>query len=182
MADPEIKDRNIMMASTNIKRLLAGDVAVQVVVAQLAAVFGSAAEYVECAVAEQPHTYVHQEIGARGKLAELPYGGLLQHGGKFVGAVAVNDEDTVVRGKLGVDPDSVAHHVGFRNRPGTALGAYQHIAAGDERAQRVRRILHDFFIKRHLQREQRLANGLPGSPAENRHRRKHLANRGLVTA
>ena len=92
---------------------------------------------------------------------------------------AVTDEDTMILGDGGIEPQAVAHHVGVRNLSDALCCADIHVAADYHRMEARRSLLHDALIERQLQVEQRLRQALAALPAEHGDRCQYLAADGV---
>ena len=96
---------------------------------------------------------------------------LLQHGG----GLSVTDEDAVILGRRGGQPQPVAHHVGLRHGLQRLGGADIDVAADHHRMDIAGGHSHQPLVERQLQVEQRLTEPLPPLPAEHRDRHQYLA-------
>ena len=139
----------------------------------------AACQHLDGAVGEQPQADVHQgEVG--GHEGGLHLGRrLLQHEVERRGVVAVYHEYAVVGRLFGIAPKAEAYHVGLGDGLERGVAAQIHVAAGHQRAQTLRRLLHDVLEERHLQVQQRLTDALSALPAEDGHGGEHLAARRI---
>ena len=131
-------------------------------------------------IGEQPHADVGQVVVVALQLIQRLDAGFLQHLFQHVGRLAATDEDAVVRGTRGVEPQSVAHHVGLGNGLQLSRGPYVDVAADHHRVDALRSHRHQPFVERQLQVKQRLVNALPALPAEHGYGHEHLSLYGIA--
>ena len=130
-------------------------------------------------VAEQPDADVRQVEMVLLQFGQPLDAGLLQHLLQHAGRPAVADEDTMILGNGGVEPQAIAHHVGLGNLS-YALGSTDiDVAADNHRCQTLRSLFHQSFVERQLQVEERLRQLLSTLPAEYGNRCQHLAADGI---
>ncbi len=113
------------------------------------------------------------------KLLESVDRRLLEHEVKLVAAVATRGEHSVVGGKFGVDPHTVAHHIGLRHLHPRMVGPDKHIAARYQCGKSGRCVGEYLFIERQLEREQILVELLAPLPSKHRHRCENLSHRSI---
>ena len=131
-------------------------------------------------VTQQPDADVHQEQVILHQLAHFLHARFLQHEVQLLRFLPRRYEHPVVLRQFRVYPQAVAHHVHIRNLLQRFRGTDVHVAARNQRAQSLRRPLHDFLIQRQLQRQQVLCDALSACPAEHRYRRQYLARRCIA--
>ena len=105
-------------------------------------------------VREHPHTDIRQkemialQFGERLDRRFLKH--LLQHGGRTPAA----DEDAMVLGHRGIEPEAVADDIRLRDGLQRLCGTDEHIATDYHRMDMIRRCRHHLLIKRQLYTQQ----------------------------
>ena len=117
-------------------------------------------------VTEQPHSDISQIEMVVLQLLELTDGGFLQHTLQHLRRTAVADEDAMMAGHRGVEPDAIADDVGLRDWRQWLRGADEDIAADHHRVEPAGGRLHDVLIEGQLERQQVLRKSLSALPSE----------------
>ena len=131
------------------------------------------------AVAEHPDADVGQVVVVLLQLVERLHRRLLEHLLQHGGCLAATDEDAVVLGHRGGQPETVADDVGIGHRLQGLGGTDEDIAADHHRVDIVGRHRHELTVEGQLQVEQRLVEPLAALPAEDGHGHQDLAADGI---
>ena len=132
-----------------------------------------------CPVAQYPYSYVCKVKASLQQLTECLHRGLLQHFFQYRGRLPVAHEHSVVACHRGIEPQSVAHHIGLGNGGECSFGTDEHVAAHYHGVHIARHRCHQLLIQWQLQVEQGLRQALSALPSEHRHGCEHLS-RGCV--
>ena len=131
-------------------------------------------------VAQQPDADVHEEKVSLQEAAQFLDRGFLQHEVELVGGTTGRHEDAVVLRQVGIDPQTVAHDIGFGYLLQRLGGADIHVATGNERVQGIGSLLHNLFVKGKLQGKEVLRKTLPPGPSEDRNGCQHFTRRSIA--
>ena len=131
-------------------------------------------------ITEEPDTDIRQIEMILLKLSERLYRGFLEHLLQHRGRLAIADEHPVILRHRGIEPETIAHHIGIGNRLQGLGGPDEDIATDHHRMQALRRSSHHLLIQRQLHTHQVLREFLTPFPTEHRQRHQHLTRNGIA--
>ena len=132
-------------------------------------------EQLDRLVAQQPDADVRQVEMVFLQHCQLFHAGFLQHLLQHARRLTATDEDTMVLGDGGIEPQAIADHIGLGHLTQSLCGTDIHVATDNHGCQTIGCLFHDSFIERQLQVEQCLREALATLPTEHGDGRQYLA-------
>ena len=130
-------------------------------------------------VAKKPHTNISQIEMVFLQFGERLHRRFLKHLLEHSGRTAIADEHAMILRHRGIEPETIAHHIGIGDGLQRLSGPDEYIATDHHRMQTFRSSSHHLLIKRQLNAHQILRKLLSPLPSEYGQGHQHLAADGI---